>query len=62
MLELDLWDKVIDDYLGTEAEIVGNAPTVNLHSDLDQPRCTVQSQTNTQTTITIPTGTSDDPI
>ena len=62
MLELDLWDKVIDDYLGTEAETVCNTPTVNLHSDLDQPRSTVQSQTNTQTTITIPTGTSDDPI
>ena len=62
LLELDLWDKVIDDYLGTEAETVCNTPTVNLHSDLDQPRSTVQSQTNTQTTITIPTGTSDDPI
>ena len=61
-LELDLWYKVIDDYLGTEAETVYNTPTVNLHSDLDQPRRTVQSQTNTQTTITIPTGTSDDPI
>ena len=61
-LELDLWDKVIDDYLGTEAETVCNTPTVNLHSDLDQPRSTVQSQTNTQTTFTIPTGTSDDPI
>ena len=60
--ELDLWDKVIDDYLGTEAETVCNTPTVNLHSDLDQPRSTVQGQTNTQTTITIPTGTSDDPI
>ena len=61
-LELDLWYKVIDDYLGTEAETVCNTPTVNLHSDLDQPRRTVQSQTNTQTTITIPTGTSDNPI
>ena len=62
MLQLDLWDKVIDDYLGTEAEAVCNTPTVHLHSDLDQPRSTVQSQTNTQITITIPTGTSDDPI
>ena len=63
-LELDLWDKVIDDYLGTEAETVTdcNTPTVNLHSDLDQPRSTVTSQTNTQTTVTLPTGTSDDPI
>ena len=61
-LELDLWDKVIDEYLGTEAETECNTPTVNLHSDLDQPRSTVQSQTNTQTTFTIPTGTSDDPI
>ena len=61
-LELDLWDKVIDDYLDTKAETVCNTPTVNLHSDLDQPRSTVQSQTNTQTTITMPTGTSDDPI
>ena len=61
-LELDLWDKFIDDYLGTEAETVCNTPTVNVHSDLDQPRSTVQSQTNTQTTMTIPTGTSDDPI
>ena len=61
-LELDLWDKVIDDYLGTEAETVRKTPTVNLHSDLDQPRSTVQSKTNTQTTITIPTGASDDPI
>ena len=41
LLELDLWDKVIDDYLGTEAETVCNTPTVNLHSDLDQPRSTV---------------------
>ena len=62
MLELDLWDKVIDDYLGTEAETVCNTTTVNLHNDLDQPRSTVQSQTNNQTTFTIPTGTSDDPI
>ena len=61
-LGLDLWDKVIDDYLGTEAETVCNSPTGNLHSDLDQPKSTAQSQTNTQTTITIPTGTSDDPI
>ena len=61
-LELDLWDKVIDDYLGTEAETVCNTPTVNLHSDLDQPRSTVKSQTKTQTTVTLPTGTSDDPI
>ena len=61
-LELDLWDKVIDDYLGTEAETVCHTPTVNIHSDLDQPRSTVKSQTNTQTTFTIPTGTSDDPI
>ena len=61
-LELDLWDKVIDDYLGTEAETVCSTPTINLHSDLDQPRSTVQSQTNTQTTFTIPTGTSDEPI
>ena len=61
-LTLDLWDKVIDDYLGTETEIVYNTPTVNLHSDLDQPRSTIQSQTNTETTFNIPTGTSDDPI
>ena len=48
--------------MGTEAETVCNTPTVNLHSDVDQPRSTVQGQTNTQTTITIPTGTRDDPI
>ena len=28
----------------------------------DQPRSTIQSQTNTETTFNIPTGTSDDPI
>ena len=61
-LELDLWDKVIEDYLGTHSEIVCNTPTVNMHSDLDQSSCTLPSQTNTQTTITIPTGTGDDPI
>ena len=61
-LELDLWDKVIDDYLGTDAETVCNTPTGNLHSDLDQPRSTLSGQRNTQTTTTIPTGTSDDPI
>ena len=60
-LEVDLWDKVIDDYLGTDSETVSNTLTVNLHSDLDQPRINLPSQTNTQTTITIPTGTSDDP-
>ena len=46
----------------TDAETACNTETVNLHSDLDQLRSTVPSQTNTQTTITIPTGTSDDPI
>ena len=61
-LELDLWDKFIDDYLGTDSEIACNTPTVNLHCDLDQPRSTLPSQTNTQTTITIPMGTGDDPI
>ena len=62
LLELDLWDKKIDDYLGMVAETVCNIPTVILHSDLDQLRSTLSSQMNTQTTITIPTGTSDDPI
>ena len=62
LLELDLWDKVIDNYLGTDSEIVYNTPTFNLQSDLDQSRRTLPSQTNTQTTITIPTGTGDDPI
>ena len=61
-LALDLWYKFIDDYLGTEAETVYNTPTVNLHSDLDQPRSTVTSQTNTQTTVILPTVTVDDPI
>ena len=61
-LELDLWDKVIDDYLGTHAEIVCNTPTVNFQSDLDQLRSTFSSEINTQTTTTIPTGTSNDSI
>ena len=61
-LELELWDKVIDDYLGTDAETVCRTPTVNLHSDLDQLRSTLSNQMNTQTTTTTPTGTSDDPI
>ena len=61
-LELDLWDEVIGDYLGTDAETVCNTPPVNLHSDLDQLRSTLSSQMNTQTMTTIPTGTSDDPI
>ena len=61
-LVLDFWDIVIDDYLGTDAETVCNTPTVNLHSDLDQPRSTLSGLMNKQTTITIPTGTNDDPI
>ena len=61
-LQLDLWNKVIDDYLGTDSEIVYNTPTFNIHTDLDQSRRTLPSQTNTLTTITLPTGTDDDPI
>ena len=48
--------------MGTDAETVCKKPTVNLHSDLDQRRSTLSSQTNTQATTTIPKGTSDDPI
>ena len=61
-LDLDLWDKVSDDYLGTDSKIVFNTPTFNIRSDSDQSRRTLPSQTNTQTTITIPTGTGDYPI
>ena len=35
-LELDHWDTVIDDYLGTDSEIVYKTPTFNIDSDLDQ--------------------------
>ena len=40
-LEIDHWDRVIDDYLGTDSEIVYNTPTFNIHSDLDQSRRTL---------------------
>ena len=61
-LELDLWDKVIDDYLGTDSEIVYNTPTFKIDSDLDQSGPTLASKTNTQTMIILPTGTSDNLI
>ena len=61
-LELDHWDKVIDDYLGIDSEIVYNTPTYKIGGDLDQSGCTLASETNTQTTILLPTGTCDNPI
>ena len=61
-LELDHWDKVIDDYLGTDWEIVYNTPTYNIGSVLDESGRTLASKTNTQTTITFPTDTCDNPI
>ena len=61
-LELDHWDKVIDDYLGTDSEIVYNTPTFKIDSDLDQSRHTLTSETNTQRTSILRTGTGDNPI
>ena len=61
-LDLDHWDKVIDDYLGTDSEIVYNTPTYNIDSDLDQSRRTLASEINTQTITTSPTGTCDNPF
>ena len=61
-LELDHWDKVIDDYLGTDSEIVFNTPTFNIDSDLDQSGHTLASKTNIQTTSTLSTGTGDNTI
>ena len=59
-LELDHWDKVIVDYLVTDSETVYNTLTFNIDSDLDQSRHTLASETNIQTTSTLPTG--DNPI
>ena len=42
-LELDHWDKVINDYFGTDSEIVYNIPTFNIDGDLDQSRHTLAS-------------------
>ena len=61
-LDLDHWDKVIDDYLGTDSEIVYNTPTYNIDSDLHQSGSTLASEINTQTITTSPIGTSDNPI
>ena len=61
-LDLDHWDKVIDDYLGTDSEIVYNTPTYNFDSDLDQSGRTIASKINTHTTSRSPAGTSDNPI
>ena len=61
-LDLDHWDKVIDDYLGTDSKIVYNTPTYNFDSDLDQPGRTLASELNTQTITTSPSGTCDNPI
>ena len=44
-LEVDLWDKFIDNYLGTDLEIVYKTPTFNIDSDLDQPRRTLTIRT-----------------
>ena len=61
-LDLDHWDKVIDDYLGTDSIFVYNTPTYNIDSDLDQSGRTLASEINTQTTTMSPMATSDNPI
>ena len=61
-LYLDHWDKVIDDYLGTDSEIVYITPTYNIDSNLDQSARTLASEINTQTNTLSPMGTSDNPI
>ena len=61
-LDLDHWDKVIDDYLGTDSETVYNAQTYNSDSALDQSGRTLASKITTQTTSTSTAGTSDNPI
>ena len=61
-LELEHWDKVIDDYLGTDSDIVYKTPTFNIDSNLDQSRHTLAGETIIQTTSTLPTSTGDSPI
>ena len=61
-LDLDHWDRVIDDYLGTDSEIVYNSQTFSNDSSLDQSGRTLASETAPQTTSTSPAGTSDNPI
>ena len=55
-LDLDHWDKVIDDYLGTDSIFVYNTPTYNIDSDLDQSGRTLASEINTQTITMSPMG------
>ena len=45
-----------------DSEIVYNTPTYEIGSSLDQSRRTLASETNTQTTVTLPTGTCENPI
>ena len=62
LLDLDHWDKVIDDYLGVDSETVYKLPTYYIDSDLDQSGRILASEINTQTITTSPMGTSDNPI
>ena len=61
-LALDHWDRVFDDYLGTDTEIVYFTPTYNGDSDLDQSGRTLAGKINTQTTTTSPAVTIDNSI
>ena len=61
-LDLDHWNKVIDDYLGTDSETVYYAQTYNSDSALDQSGGTLASEITTHTTSTSPAGTSDNPF
>ena len=61
-LDLDHWDNVLEDYLGTDPKAVHNSQPFSGDSALDQSRQTFTSKATFPAFITSTAGTSDNPI